>query len=176
MKPSAVLLFLVFLIGCGGNAVSPPSNSSPVTPPSGGTSSPGTANVVQIAAGQTASSIDIALSSPAGSPAPNAQNLGVAAMTGAGSATNTGDQIHRGQTARILLFGPGMSGDMQVTIRGPVDILISNVHSITATDNTPGITFDAVVAPGAALGARTVVLQTAKGDITTFTGGLEVTP
>ena len=97
-------------------------------------------------------------------------------MTGSGSAFNTGDMIHRGQTARVLLFGPGLSGDMQVIIRGPADIAISNLNAITATDNTPGITFTAAVSSNAALGARTVVLQNSKGDVTTFTGGLEVVP
>jgi len=176
VKLSAVLVFMVFLVGCGGNVVSPASGSSTVTPPSGGASPPATASVVTVGGGQSATSIDIAVSAPASSPAPNAQNLGVADITGPGSATNTGDVIRRGQTARILLFGPGLTGDMQVVIRGPADIVVSNVHAITATHNTPGIAFNAVVAPDAAVGSRTVVLQNSKGDITTFTGGLEVVP
>jgi len=178
VKLSAVLLSFVFLIGCGGTAVSPPASSNAVAPPNNGNGggSPATANSVTVAAGQTATGVDIAVFAPASSPAPNAQNLGVAPLTGTGTATNTGDVIHRGQTARVLLFGPGLTGDMQVTIRGSADIAISNVHSITSTDTTPGIAFNAVVTPDAALGARTVVLQNAKGDITTFTGGLEVVP
>ncbi len=177
MKTSAVLLFVVFLIGCGGNAVSPVAGtSSPAPTASGGSVAPAAPNIVSVAAGQTAASIDIAVSAPAGSPAPNAQNLGVAQLTGPGSATNTGDVIHRGETARVLLFGPGLSGDMQVTIRGTADILVSDVHAITSTTNTPGVAFTAQVTSDATLGARTVVLQSPKGDITTFTGGLEVVP
>jgi hypothetical protein len=65
---------------------------------------------------------------------------------------------------------------MQVTIRGPADITVSNIVSITSTNNTPGISFVAVVGANAALGARTVVLQNTQGDVTTFTGGLEVVP
>ena len=176
VKLSAVLLFLVFLVGCGGNVVSPASSLT-ATPPSGGAPQPaGGTNVVTVAAGQTASSVDILVSAPASSPAPNAQNLGVAPLVGGGSAMNTGDIIHRGQTARVLLFGPGLTGDMQVTIRGTTDIIVSGIHAITATDNTPGIAFNVVATPDATLGARTVVLQSAKGDITTFTGGLEVVP
>ena len=97
-------------------------------------------------------------------------------MSGTASAYNTGDVIHRGTKARVLLFGPGLNGSMQVKMMGPAGITVSDIISITATDNTPGIAFVAAVAADAALGARTVVLQNAKGDITTFTGGLEVVP
>ena len=97
-------------------------------------------------------------------------------MSGTASAYNTGDVIHRGATSRIVMFGPGLNGSMQVSMLGPAGITVSDIISITATDKTPGISFIATVAADAALGARTVVLQNAKGDITTFTGGLEVVP
>lgn len=97
-------------------------------------------------------------------------------MTGSGSAYNTGDAIHVGQTARVLLFGPGLDGSMQVKIVGAPGITVSGITSIKATDNTPGISFVATVAPNAAPGGRTVWLQTAQGDVTTFTSGLEVVP
>jgi len=102
--------------------------------------------------------------------------LGVATLTGSGDAFNTGATIAQGATMRVLLFGPGLSGSMQVSITGPADITVSNVQTIKATDGTPGIAFMAAAAPNAALGGRTVVLQTANGDVTTFTGGLEVVP
>ncbi len=124
----------------------------------------------------TASGVDITVPAPASSTVPNATVLGVADLTGSATAFNTGSLIHRGTTRRVVLFGPGLSADMQVIIRGPADIQISNLQSIMATDNTPGISFTAAVASGAALGSRTVVLQTSNGDITTFTGGLEVVP
>jgi hypothetical protein len=177
VKPTAVLFFLAFLIGCGGNVVSPTAGTTmPAPGPSGGTAPLSVPNVVTLSAGQTASSVDIAVSAPASLVPPNAQDLGVAALTGRGSAANTGDIIHRGQTMRVLLFGPGLSGDMQVSVRGPNDITISNITAITSTNNTPGLSFTAVVAPDAALGVRTVVLQSSNGDVTTFTGGLEVVP
>ena len=72
--------------------------------------------------------------------------------------------------------GPGLSGDMKVTIRGPADIDIAELTSITSTTGTAGLSFIAVANSNAALGARTVILQNAKGDVTTFTGGLEVVP
>ena len=77
---------------------------------------------------------------------------------------------------KVLIFGPGLDGSMNVTISGPADIVISNIRSITATDKTPGVAFDAAVSPVAALGARTVTLRATNDDITTFTGGLEVIP
>lgn len=178
MKFTGLLFLLAVLIGCGGNAAAPLS-SLVSAPPSGssGTPTPVSApNVVAVAAGQTASGIDIAVSAVAGSPAPNIQDLGVASFDGPGSASNTGDVIHRGTTGRVLLFGPGLSADMVATIRGPNDITVSNMTSITSTTGTPGVSFIATVAPTAALGARTVMLQTSKGDVTAFAGGLEVAP
>jgi hypothetical protein len=91
-------------------------------------------------------------------------------------AANTGDTIHRGSAMRVLLFGPGLNSAMQVTVAGPKDITITNMQSITATDNTPGVAFTASVAGNAALGARTVYLRNTNGDVTSFTGGLEVIP
>jgi hypothetical protein len=168
------------MLGCGGTAASPGGSNGSSTPApttnTGTPAQPTAPGAVTVTAGQISSGVDIAVSAAQSSPAPNAEDLGVAALTGAGSAYNTGDVIHRGQTARVLLFGPGLSGDMQVSIRGPSDITIASINAITSTTSTPGITFMATVAPNAALGARTVVLQNAKGDITTFTGGLEVLP
>ncbi|MGH9521308.1 MAG: hypothetical protein ACRD3E_02115 [Terriglobales bacterium] len=129
-----------------------------------------------VAAGQSVTGINIAVSPPQSSPPPNAENLGVAAMSGTASAYNTGDVIHRGATSRVVMFGPSLNGGMQVTMLGPAGISISDIISITATDKTPGISFIATVAQDAALGARTVVLQNSKDDVTTFTGGLEVVP
>ena len=181
MKSAILLLFLVSLVGCGGTAASPgggSNNSSPPTPSTNtGTPTPVSApGPVTVSAGQNSSGVDITVSAPQSSPAPNAQDLGVAAMSGSASAYNTGDVIHRGQTARVLLFGPGLSGDMQVSIRGPADITIASINMITSTTSTPGVSFVATVAPNAALGGRTVVLQNANGDVTTFSGGLEVVP
>jgi hypothetical protein len=97
-------------------------------------------------------------------------------FSGQASASNTGGLIHRGASMRVLLFGPGLNGQMQVRIAGPSDITVSNLTGIQATDNTPGVAFTATVAGNAALGARTVFLQNSAGDVTSFTGGLEVVP
>jgi hypothetical protein len=120
--------------------------------------------------------VDIAVVAPAATPAPNAQNLGVNPLTGQASASNTGGIIHRGASNRVVMFGPGLSSAMDIKISGPSDITVSDVRSITATDNTPGVSFTATVAGNAALGARTIYLQKTNNDITTFTGGMEVVP
>ncbi len=174
-----VVLSLAALVACGGNAAQAPVATTTTAPPSGSGGSPAPINtpvIVNVAAGGTAAGIGITVGPPQSTAPPNAQNLGVAALSGTASAFNTGATISRGTTQRVVLFGPGLSGSMQVIIRGPSDIQVSNIIGITATDKTPGISFTATVAGNAALGARTVVLQAANGDITTFTGGLEVVP
>lgn len=126
--------------------------------------------------GGTASGVDIDVAAPSGT-APNAQDLGVASLSsGGGSADNTGAQIHRGASMHVLLFGPGLSGDMQVRLSGPQDYTVTNRISISSTDNTPGIEFDLTMNGDAALGGRTVFLIDARNNVTTFTGGLEVLP
>jgi len=142
------------------------SGGGPVNPPI----------VVNVVADQTVPGVDISVPGPASPPGPNATVLGVADLTGRASAFNTGGIIHRGTIMRVILFGPALSGDMQVIIGGPADITATSVTSITATDNTPGISFVAAVDPNAALGARSVSLKTSQNDITTFAGGLEVMP
>jgi hypothetical protein len=129
-----------------------------------------------VGGGQTVSGVDITVGSPADSPTPNAQMLGVANIGQGGSASNVGEVIHRGSTMKVLLFGTGLAGSMTVTISGPNDIAVSNVRNITSTGGMTGVAFDAAVSGNAALGARTVRLRSAHDDITTFTGGLEVIP
>ncbi|MGZ4834748.1 MAG: hypothetical protein ACXVZZ_03875 [Terriglobales bacterium] len=175
------LVFLTALIGCGGTTSSRVPSGTATIPTATGTSgsgappSPASPSIVQVAVGQNAAGVNISVAAPNGT-APIVQDLGVAAMTGMASAFNTGDVIHRGETARIVVFGPGLNSNMQVSIVGPNDIQISNVATITASDATPGVSFTAAVASKAALGARTVVLQTSSGNLTMFTGGLEVVP
>ena len=175
---SIVLVFL--LSGCGG-VKSTANGGTANLPTSGSSSSGGSVSspiIVQVGSGSTVAGISITVPAPAASTPPNAQVLGVfAGGTGTASASNTGDLIHRGQTATVLLFGPGLDGNMQVTIGGPTDIQISNVHSITSTaasGSVPGVAFTAVVNGNAALGARTVFLTNSQNDITAFAGGLEV--
>lgn len=174
-RTALVVLFLGVLAGCGGAGSSSSKGTAPPPPNlGGGAVSP--PNVVTVSAAQTASGVEVTVVPSAASPAENATVLGVAALTGTGEAFNTGSTIARGATMRVLLFGPGLSGAMQVSITGPTDITISSTQTIKATDGTPGVAFVAMVSGNAALGCRTVVLQAPNGDITTFSGGLEVVP
>ncbi len=174
--------FAATLLACGG-VHSPTSNTSgpPASIPTGGTPATSGGNVgtpitVQVAAGQTAAGVDIAVTGPASSPAPNAQVLGVAPVGPGGTAYNTGSIIHRGANEKVLLFGPGLNGSMQVQIGGPNDIAVSNVVGISSTQGTSGVAFNVAVSGNAALGARTVFLRNQQNDISAFTGGLEVVP
>jgi hypothetical protein len=175
-----ILLLCFLLVGCGGSTSSSTNTPTPTTPApttgGTGTAPAGTPTVVNVSQGQTLTGVDVTVSTPAGTPAPNAENLGVNNVTGRASAANTGGVIHRGSTMRVVLFGAGLNGSMKVTIGGPGDVTVSNVSAVQATDNTPGISFNATASSNASLGARSVFLQTSAGDITSFTGGLEVVP
>jgi len=170
---SRALCFLIaplcFALGCGGS-----SSSSGGSGGTGGVSGGGSVTaptVVTVGGGQNVSGVDVSVVAPASSAPPNAESIGIGT-----SAANTGTTISQGTTQTVILFGPGLSGSMQVSISGPSDIVVSNIQSITSTTNVPGISFDAAVSSSAALGARTVILQATNNDITTFAGGLEVVP
>lgn len=164
----------VALFGCASGGSSSNGNGSSSGPSTSAPANP--AQVITVSAGQTTSGADIAVGSPQASPAINATTLGANDFGSTGSAFNSGDSIARGASRQVLVFGPGLSGAVTISLSGPADITISNEQSITATDKTPGVSFDVAVSPTAALGARTVLLKNAQNDITTFTGGLEVTP
>lgn len=175
-------LALSVLSACGGGSSSS-SSSNPPGPPgtgggTGGGSNPGgsivSPTIVTVSSGGTVSGVDVMV--PSGAPGVNANVLGTAALSStSGSASSTGDVIHRGATRTVLIFGQGLSSKVEITISGPADISISNPTTIKADSGKPGVEFTAVVDPNAALGARTVRLRSVN-DIATFTGGLEVIP
>ncbi len=165
---AAVPLGVVFWLGCsnGGNNSSPGpgSGGGPVTTPS----------TVTVSANQTATGVNIAVVSPASSSAPNVVALG----TDGTNAFSTGGTVNRGGSATIVAFGAGLSSSMQISFSGPNDITMGTVQNIVADDpaHTPGVSFPITVGSNAALGARTLIMQSTNNDITTFTGGLEVLP
>lgn len=181
--PRLLLTFIVVLtiltVACGGGGSSSTSNNTPSnpSPPSNppppsnpGPQNLGAPNVITVAAGATASG-DITVASPVSNPVINALNLGT---TAAGFASNTGVAVQRGSTQGIILFGPGISGDLTVMLSGPSDITVSNPRTIKSTNGTSGIAFDVNIPANAAPGARTVFLRSNNNDITAFAGGLEV--
>jgi hypothetical protein len=151
--------------------VAPVPAASSVQPPSPGGGDFSNPNVITVNAGANTSGVNITVSAPAGSE--NAQALG---KLSDGFAANTGAVVHLATTETIVLFGPGLSGLMDVTISGPGDIGVTNIRGVKAQNGTPGIAFDAIVGSSTALGARSVYLKSANNDITAFTGGLEVQP
>lgn len=178
-----LLLFgLVLLQGCGERGLSGNSSTSPTAPlsnPSASSPQPiaasadelRSANFVTVNAGAKVSGIDVVVA-----PAIGVENAIALGTLAAGFATNTGVTVHQSSTETLVLFGPGLSGSMGVSVSGPQDIGVSNIRSITAKDGTPGLAFDAVIGATTAPGARTVYLKSENNDITSFTGGLEVQP
>jgi hypothetical protein len=144
----------------------------------GGSTAPSTPTVVSVSANQTTSGADIAVVAPTGTN-PNAIALGtVAAGASSSSASNTGGTIAEGSTMTVLMFGTGLSASMTISVSGPNDLTVSNPKSIQSTDNPPlpGVAFTLAATPTASLGARTVILQDTRNNVTTFTGGLQVIP
>jgi hypothetical protein len=169
-RTGIVFLIGIFLTACGGGGSNSIGSSGSSGSGGGSGSPPRQFTAVNVASGKTSTGIDVTVAPPAASPAPNAQVLGA----GGNTAFGTGAQIHRGQTASVLLFGSGLSGSMTVRISGPADITVTSINAVKATDGTPGIQFSAAVSSGAALGGRTVFLTDSQNDITAFSGGLEV--
>lgn len=172
---SAAVLFT--LAGCGGSSTSSSTPNMGGQQNGGGTTNPQgqliSPTSVTVTPGLTTISVDIAV--PAGNPPLNAQDLGVNSLTATqGSAFNTGGAVARGTSARVLVFGAGLSSAVNIAVSGPQDIAVSNQQAIMSTDNTPGVAFVITVAANAAVGARTVILSDAQSNATSFTGGLEV--
>ncbi len=179
---ATILLAASSLVACGGGGRSSNSNTPSGTsnPPSSGTpSATGTGSgltaprVVTVTGTANVPGNDIAV--PATSPPLKSEVLGVVPPNSSGgSADNTGGVIQRGTTGTVLMFGPGLNGKLSVSVFGPQDLTIANVVGIKATDGTPGVQFDVTVNSNATPSARTVVLQDSSGNVTTFTGGLEI--
>ncbi len=163
-----LFLFLTAL-GCGGGSGGGNSAGS-----IGGTTPAASSGAVTVNGGSTVTGADITVPAAPSQPL-NALVLGVADInSGGGSASNTGATVARGSQARVLMFGPGLNGNVRVTISGPNDITVNNIQSITSTKGTPGVEFVIGVSAGAAVGARTVFLTNPSGNATAFSGGLEI--
>jgi hypothetical protein len=90
------------------------------------------------------------------------------------SGSNAGQMI-------VALLGNGMTTSAtppvllitSVTISGPSDITVGTPSALSAGG---GIGFRITLGGSTATGARTVFLKNAQGDITAYTGGLEILP
>ena len=96
------------------------------------------------------------------------------------SAGVTGTSVARGQTVYIFIVGYGIVAGTTYAISGS-DVVIpqqptsGNNNFVTATDGTPGVFFQIVVSPTAALGSRNVVVTNSGGELAAFPGGLQIT-
>lgn len=175
---TAIVVCVLASLACGGGSSTSSGSSSGtvVNPPSTGTSTGQLAppTSVTVAAGSTTSGVALTVPGVASAPL-NAEALGVASLNSSGgSASNTGAIVQRGAQALVLIFGKGLSANVTVSIFGPDDVTISGVTSIKSTTGTPGVQFTINVSSSATPGARTVALQDSSGNVTTFTGGLEI--
>jgi hypothetical protein len=170
----AILVPIAMWTACGGGGGS--SNPGGNTGGGGGGGTGGgqvnAPTVVSVSAGQTVPGVNITVVGPASSPTPNATAVGADGS----HAFASGDVMHQNSTAKIIVAGKGLNTSMKASFSGPADITIGALQPVTFTDKTTGISFTATVPSNAALGARTLILQDTKNDITTFTGGLEVVP
>jgi hypothetical protein len=173
-----VTTFSTLACGGGGGSKSSGNSGGTVTPPTtGGTgsSSAGLAPPVPVSVSAGAPTSGISITVPSGTPALNAEVLGVTPLNSSGgSASNTGGVIQRGSQGAVLLFGKGLNANLTVSVFGPNDLSISNIRAIKSTTGTPGVQFTVTVNSDAIPCARTVVLQDSQGNVTTFTGGLEI--
>jgi hypothetical protein len=171
-----ILLPLALWTACGGGGGSN-SEGNPVPGGGGGNGGGGGVNpptIVSVSAGQAVLGVNISVAAQASSPTPNV----TAAGADGSHAFSGGDVMHQNHVATVIVFGPGLNTSMKASFSGPGDIAIGPLQSVNFTDPKapPGLRFTATVASNAALGARTLVLQDTKNDITTFSGALEVVP
>jgi hypothetical protein len=170
-----ILLPLALWTACGGGGSN--SEGNPVPGGGGGNGGGGGVNpptIVSVSAGQAVLGVNISVAAQASSPTPNVTAAGADGK----SAFSGGDVMHQNSVATVIVFGPGLNTSMKASFSGPGDIAIGPLQSVNFTDPKapPGLRFTATVASNAALGARTLVLQDTKNDITTFSGALEVVP
>jgi hypothetical protein len=160
--------------GGGGNSGGNPGGGGGGGGGNGGGGTVNAPTVVSVSAGQAVSGVNISVAAQASSPTPNA----TAAGADGSHAFSGGDVMHQNSVATLIVFGPGLTTSMKASFSGPSDIAIGPLQSVKFTDPNapPGLRFTATVASNAALGARTLVLQDTKNDITTFSGALEVVP
>lgn len=192
---AVVFLSLLLLAACGGGGGNRTTPGGGGNPGGGGTpatcsSSATGATAVNVTSGSTASGTNICLPSPASSPSLNAKMIGAAVPAGSGSTsitlTNAPAVIRLGALPAsgqmvIALTGDGITTSgasptlqvTSVTLSGPSDI---TVGTPSALQSGGGLGFRITLGGSTATGARTIYLKNAQGDITAYSGGLEILP
>lgn len=98
------------------------------------------------------------------------------------TAGSTGTQVSRsqsgGQTLYLFVAGFGILPGTTYAISGS-DVVITQPASSqfqAASDGTPAVYFQIVVSPSAALGPRNLVVTNSGNELTSFVGGVSITP
>lgn len=186
---SLAVILSAFLVSCGGGSSGGGNTSSGGGTGGGGSTVP--PGPVAVTSGGSFIGVNITLPAPVASPALNATMIGAAVPASSGSTsitlTNAPAVIHLSSVPTsganagqmiVALLGNGMTTGTtslisSVTLSGPNDITIGTPAALTGGG---GIGFRITLGGSAATGARTVFLKNAQGDITAYTGGLEILP
>lgn len=184
MLLAAVLLFGV-TAGCGGGGSAGPvsstgsaqnSNQSSGTIPGGGVTNPGgillaAPTPVTVAANQNTIAVDIEVPGPASTI--NVTGVSITEpLVGQTYARSTGVGVRQGNQYWLWLIGSGITPSLTLSFSGPADIAVGG--PVLATQGCPGAIYPITVSAGAALGARSIILQDASSNLTTLAGALEV--
>lgn len=169
-------------------------------------SAPAAPQTVLVTAGQTASSVNVAVpelnpvnsvtvtatsqadTSKSASATVALSGLSILAAgqcpVGGGTCTAqvTGTEVSRGQTAILFVVGYGIVPGTSYSISGSgTDVLVtqpspSDFGTTSTGGSYPYVTFQIVVSPTAALGPRNIVVTNSGGELASFPGGLKITP
>ncbi len=184
---ASVITLSLILAACGGgrsSSTTPGGTGGPEPPPSPAS------GAVTVAAGSTVNNVNITLPAPSGSGGFNAEMLGVAVPATSGSTsiqlTNSPSIIHLGQLPSsgqmiVAITGTGLATTAtpptslvtSITVSGPNDVTVGQSNVLSGGG---GIGFRITLGASTATGARTIFLKNAQGDITAFSGGLEILP
>jgi hypothetical protein len=136
------------------------------------------ANIVQVASGQTISNINVEVSPLT----PTLSIYGAGTCSGSTCSTAaTGLQVAQGGSATIFLVGNGIVPGTVYSISGkPTDVTVVQPSSSQfgqTSDGTPSVTVDITVSANAVPGLRNImVTNPTTGELSVFVGGLLITP
>jgi len=136
------------------------------------------ANIVQVASGQTTSNISLQLLPLT----PTLSIYGAGTCNGSSCSTSpTGAQMAQGSSATIFVVGQGIvSGTVYSVSGNPADVTVTQPSGSQfgqTKDGTPSVTFDVQVSATAVPGVRNIMVSNPiTGELSAFVGGILITP
>jgi hypothetical protein len=173
------------MAGCGGGGSAGPvsstasvqnSNLSSGTIPGGGVTNPGgillaAPTPVTVAANQNTIAVDIQV--PAVASTINVTGVAITApLVNQTYARSAGVGVRQGNQYWLWIIGSGITPSLTLSFSGPADITVGG--PVLATQGCLGAIYPITVSAGAALGARSIILQDANSNLATLAGALEV--